>query len=916
MTSAQLRESFLEFFREKEHTIVASSSLLPDSPNLLFTNAGMNQFVPIFLGKANAPYNPPRAADTQKCIRAGGKHNDLEDVGLDTYHHTFFEMLGNWSFGEYFKAEAIAWAWELLVGRWKIPANRLYATVYKPQPGDPAEFDQESYDLWAKIFSQHGLDPQVHIVYGNKKDNFWMMGETGPCGPCSEVHVDLTPAGNTSGSLVNKGDARCIEVWNLVFIQYNANADGTFVPLPAKHVDTGMGFERIASVIQCTEGFRKFDPKKISNYETDVFRPYFAAIEKMSGKRYGSTLPPQGSTGDTEEERIDVAFRVIADHLRTLTFAIGDGIAPSNEGRGYVLRRILRRAVRYGRVLGFNKPFLHELVPVVAKTMGSVFSNVDREQEAIARTIRAEEESFSRTLDRGLLLFEEIVAASSETKTISGADAFKLYDTYGFPLDLTQLMARERGLGLDEAGFNALMEEQRARSQAAQKKEVISVEVGGLDLPPTDFLGYDTLEAVGKVLHVDGQAVVVDRSPFYAEMGGQVGDTGDLFLGDRPLPVENTTKIGEGIFLHRMVNPPAQSGLAPGADVGLRVDAVRRYRISAHHSATHLLHWALRKVLGEGVAQKGSLVTPDRFRFDFSHAQPVSDDQLMEIQRLIVERVEADDAIFTEERPYAEVKGDASILQLFGDKYGETVRVVSIGDYSKELCGGTHVQSTSQIGFVKVIMESGIAAGVRRIEAVAGWALTDHVRAELPKQDEKWRQLQAKKADIAPLQEYVEEEVPRANWHQLLARQQQLVILERDVRQWEKEAAANFAARLQSEAAELAKELVARARELNTVPTIIEDCGERHPEFLTHLVDAIKKDWIGVAVLAARSQGRVSLAVSVADDYKAALNAASVLQEIAPIVNGKGGGKPGFARGSGDNPDKIPDALKRAEQLF
>ncbi len=919
MTSAQIRDSFLEFFREKNHSIVTSSSLLPDSPNLLFTNAGMNQFVPIFLGKANCPYTPPRAADTQKCIRAGGKHNDLEDVGLDTYHHTFFEMLGNWSFGEYFKAEAIAWAWELLVGRWKIPANRLYATVYKPQDGDPAEFDKESYDLWSAIFAQHGLDPLVHIVYGNKKDNFWMMGETGPCGPCSEVHVDLTPAGNTAGSLVNKGDARCIEIWNLVFIQYNANQDGTFAPLPAKHVDTGMGFERVASVIQCTQNFTVFNPSKISNYETDVFRPYFSAIEKLTGKRYGSTLPKAGSTGETEEERIDVAFRVIADHLRTLTFAIGDGIRPSNEGRGYVLRRILRRAVRYGRILGFHKPFLHELVPVVADTMGAVFSQVDRDRDAIAKTIREEEESFSKTIDRGLALFEEVAAtaAASPGKAVSGADAFKLYDTYGFPLDLTQLMARERGLGLDEdgeEGFHALMEEQRTRSQAAQKKEIISVEISELTLPPTDFLGYETLETVAKVLHVDGSVVVVDQTPFYAEMGGQVGDSGELFLGDRPLPVETTTKGGSGIFFHKLLQPDGE--LKEGSDIGLRVDPVRRYRISAHHSATHLLHWALREVLGDGVAQKGSLVTPDRFRFDFSHPQPVSDEQLMEVQRKIVEKVEADDTIFTEERPYAEVKGDPTILQLFGDKYGESVRVVSIGDYSKELCGGTHVQSTSQIGFVKVILESGIAAGIRRIEAVAGWALTDHVRHELPKQDERWQALHAKKADIEPLPEYVEAEAPRANWHQLLARQERLAILEREVRQWEKEEAANFTARLQSEAAELAPLLLQKVTERNGVPTLIEDCGERHPDFLVHLADALKKDWHGVAVLAARAQGRATLAVSVGEEFKVVLNASAILQEIAPIVNGKGGGKPGFARGSGDAPDKIPDALKRAIQLF
>ncbi|MDQ6621975.1 MAG: alanine--tRNA ligase, partial [Verrucomicrobiota bacterium] len=451
MTSAEIRQSFLDFFREKEHTIVPSSSLLPDSPNLLFTNAGMNQFVPIFLGQQKAPWAPPRAADTQKCIRAGGKHNDLDDVGLDTYHHTFFEMLGNWSFGDYFKKEAIEWAWELVIERWKFPAQRLYATVYKPGPNEPSEFDQEAYDHWARLFEKAGLDPAVHIVNGNKKDNFWMMGDTGPCGPCSELHIDLTPAGDTNGSLVNAGDARCMEIWNLVFIQFNANPDGTFTPLPQRHVDTGMGFERVTGILQCTKNLTDFT-STISNYETDVFRPIFDEIEKLSGKRYASTLPDSSTTSpgsagfqsasagilpaplqrrsspdpvrleaeqsglearaprsSPEEERIDVAFRVIADHIRTLSFAIADGIQPSNEGRGYVLRRILRRAVRYGRSLGFHEPFFFGLVDVLARTMGGVFPELREKQELVRQTIHREEESFNKTLDRGLELFEREV---------------------------------------------------------------------------------------------------------------------------------------------------------------------------------------------------------------------------------------------------------------------------------------------------------------------------------------------------------------------------------------------------------------------------------------------------------------------------------------------------------------------------
>src|SRR6266700_2390861 len=558
MTSAHIRQSFLDFFREKQHTIVPSSSLLPDAPNLLFTNAGMNQFVPIFLGQQKAPWNPPRVADTQKCIRAGGKHNDLEDVGLDTYHHTFFEMLGNWSFGDYFKKEAIEWAWELLVDRWNFPAQRLYATVYKPGPGEPSEFDQEAYDHWAHLFREADLDPKVHVLSSGKADNFWMMGDTGPCGPCSEVHVDLTLDGDTRGVLVNKNDPRCIEIWNLVFIQFNAQpvAGGgdpgrtEYVPLAARHVDTGMGFERVTAIIQGTKNLSDFSGI-ISNYETDIFRPVFDELEKLSGKRYAGTLPIVGQahrlpgeegsrsghpTIDPEQEKIDIAFRVIADHIRALSFAIADGIIPSNEGRGYVLRRILRRAIRYGRSLGFHETFFFKLVDVVAKTMSNMFPEIRAKESKIKETICHEEESFNRTLDNGIGMFERAVhtieaaagqmdpapgefevsefSAASESwrhrrvigvvrrlengtviKEISGDFAFRLYDEQGFPLDLTELLARERLLNVDVAGFEELMEEQRERARKAQKKEKISVEEGELRASPTKFLGYDFFEA-------------------------------------------------------------------------------------------------------------------------------------------------------------------------------------------------------------------------------------------------------------------------------------------------------------------------------------------------------------------------------------------------------------------------------------
>src|SRR5438477_1257049 len=461
MTSRQIRQSFLDFFKSKQHTIVPSSSLLPDSPNLLFTNAGMNQFVPIFLGKQKCPFNPPRAADTQKCIRAGGKHNDLEDVGLDTYHHTFFEMLGNWSFGDYFKKEAIEWAWQLLVERWKFPAQRLYATVYKPGPGEPSEFDQEAYEHWDHLFREADLDPKVHVLSSGKADNFWMMGDTGPCGPCSEVHVDLTSDGDTRGALVNKNDPRCIEIWNLVFIQFNANPDGAFAPLPQRHVDTGMGFERVDAIIQGTKNLSDFSGT-ISNYETDIFRPIFDEIEKLSGKKYASTLPDQGQSAiRNPQSAVDVAFRVVADHIRALSFAIADGIIPSNEGRGYVSRRILRRAVRYGRTLGFHEPFFFKLVDVLAKTIGDIFPEIRTKQKMISETIYREEEGFNETLDRGIEVFNKAISDRARLKKIVEQDnearggnaevifpsrtAFELYDTYGFPLDLTNLMAREQG---------------------------------------------------------------------------------------------------------------------------------------------------------------------------------------------------------------------------------------------------------------------------------------------------------------------------------------------------------------------------------------------------------------------------------------------------------------------------------------
>ncbi|MFL6516121.1 MAG: alanine--tRNA ligase, partial [Chthoniobacterales bacterium] len=819
ITSAKIRQSFLDFFKSKAHTIVPSSSLLPDSPNLLFTNAGMNQFVPIFLGQQKPVWNPPRTADTQKCIRAGGKHNDLEDVGLDTYHHTFFEMLGNWSFGDYFKKEAIEWAWELVVEDWGFPAQRLYATVYKPGPGEPSNFDQEAHDHWERLFREADLDPKVHIVNGNKADNFWMMGDTGPCGPCSELHVDLTPDGDTRGSLVNMGDARCIEIWNLVFIQFNANPDGTFTPLPQRHVDTGMGFERATAIIQGTKNFTDFSGI-ISNYETDVFRPIFDEIEKLSGKKYTSTLPAHPSQPSTLNAQLsaDVAFRVIADHIRTLSFAIADGITPSNEGRGYVLRRILRRAVRYGRTLGFHEPFFYKLVEVVTQTMGDVFPELRTKQSRVVETIKREEEGFNRTLDKGIELFDREV--SRFASNVSGSFAFKLYDTYGFPLDLTELMARERGLTVDVGDFETLMNEQRARARKAQKKETISIEDQDLEGTTTTFLGYDFLETeavaerVAAAADSDEITVVLDRTTCYAEMGGQVGDHGMLHVPghDRTeigqLRVRDTQKRGNA-FIHRarLIDGRAPE---PGEGVRVSVDVDRRQAIQRHHTVTHLLHWGLHQLVSREATQKGSYVGPDKLTFDFSSAA-LTKEQVRAVEKLVNEKISENALVSWTEIPYAEAKQRSDIQQFFGDKYGGTVRVVQIGGeptalngYSMELCGGTHVRATGEIEWFHIVKEEAIAAGIRRVEAVAGSAVRDWARAEANKQQEKLDTLRRKKPDTNDLPNFDSVAPPSQMLEQIQARAAYLDKTDADIRDWEKGESKAAEADLQSRAARIA----------------------------------------------------------------------------------------------------------------
>ncbi|HEX4696916.1 MAG TPA: alanine--tRNA ligase [Candidatus Udaeobacter sp.] len=938
MTSAEIRQSFLDFFGEKQHTIVPSSPLLPDAPNLLFTNAGMNQFVPIFLGQQKPSWKPPRVADTQKCIRAGGKHNDLEDVGLDTYHHTFFEMLGNWSFGDYFKKEAIEWAWELLVERWKFPPQRLYATVYQPGPGEPSEFDQEAYDHWAHLFREADLDPKVHVLSSGKADNFWMMGDTGPCGPCSEVHIDLTPDGDTRGALVNKNDPRCIEIWNLVFIQFNANPDGAFTPLPQRHVDTGMGFERAVAIIQGTKNLTDFSGTT-SNYETDVFRPIFDELENLSGKKYGSTLPIVGRLCETpaaatalqnqnDQEKIDIAFRVIADHIRALSFAVADGIVPSNEGRGYVLRRILRRGVRYGRTLGFHEPFFFKLVDVVAKTMGEVFPEIRAAKSKITEMIHREEESFNRTLDIGITVFEQGIERH-KLNHIPGDFVFLLYDTYGFPLDLTELMARERGFTVDIPGFETLMGEQRDRARKAQKKEEISIEGGELDVEPTKFLGYDFLEAEAVVETVlpgtkSGELnIVVDRTPFYAEMGGQVGDRGLLHVPGHDwtevgqLRVIDTQKRGD-VFVHRgqIVQGRAPE---PGEAVRISVDGDRRKLIQGHHTVTHLLHWALHEVVSRDASQKGSYVGPDKLTFDFSSA-PLTREQTRNVEKLVNQKIAENAPVSWSEIPFAEAKQRQDIIQFFGEKYGDTVRVLQIGGapgalngYSMELCGGTHVRSTGEIGPFRILKEEAIAAGTRRIEAVAGDAARAWTKHEAARQRDKFETLARKKPDIAPLPHFQDDAATAEMLQQIDARAAHLEKVDADVREWEKKTAKSTEAKLKSRAAQIANEL---AQSHAGKDFCVAEVSDADGKLLQAVVDALKSKFEGPIFLAGTRDASVALVAYIPAALTAKFQANKLIQQVAPMVGGKGGGRAESAQGAGKDPSKINEALAKVRELL
>lgn len=891
MKSADIRQSFLDFFASKQHAIIPSASIMPNSPNLLFTNAGMNQFVPYFLGEKGAPYK--RAADTQKCIRAGGKHNDLEDVGFDTYHHTFFEMLGNWSFGDYFKKEAIQWGWELLTKVWVFPAERLYATVYRPEDGDPAEFDQEAYDFWKAIFVAEGLDPAVHIINGNKKDNFWMMGATGPCGPCSELHIDLTPNGDTKGALVNADSPWCIEIWNLVFIQFNANEDGTFSNLSARHVDTGMGLERVAGILATTKRFTDFSTPP-SNYNSDLFSTIFEHLSKHCDHVYGHTMPEERDDMTTLEHK-DCAFRVIADHIRTLSFSIADGILPGNEGRNYVLRRILRRAVMFGKRLQLAEGFFSKLVPVIVRMMSDQFPELYRQETVIIKVIASEEAAFNKTIDRGLQLFEKLATNGA----ITGREAFTLYDTYGFPLDLTELLGRERKLIIDTEGFEACMEEQRQRGRTSQKKQVIRAQ-DGTEKEATEFVGFDKenlvdCEVTVKEVQVhedDSVWAIFDKTPFYPEMGGQVGDLGIIEGPRMSFLVTDTQKDAAGQIMHRLeVNKEAVqnnfdlNALPKDLKAKASVYLDRRLAIQRHHSATHIVNWALREILGSHIRQAGSLVTKERLRFDFAHYEALSAEQLEEIEKMVNAVVIENTLVEAYEVPYDQKPDD--VVAVFGEKYGSTVRVVDIGGFSKELCGGTHVQSTGEIGLIKIVSESSIATGTRRIEAVCG-----ATAAELA--HKTYDQLHGLASKLRCRPEDIEEKIETMTT--------QRKALEKELKRMQQKAAANQAGELAAKAKYLAEGLKA----------LVSVADAPNPNELKNMAMALgQKLGESVVVLGAEFGDKVSIVtVSSPDAIEQGYKAGDIVRDLISKLGGKGGGKPNFAMGGAPNDGKLAGMLE------
>ena len=855
MTSRQIRQQFLDFFSTKDHRIVNSSPVVPfDDPTLLFTNAGMNQFKDVFLGTGTREYK--RAADTQKCIRVSGKHNDLEEVGHDTYHHTLFEMLGNWSFGDYYKKEAIKWAWELLTEVWKLPKERLWATVYKD--------DDEALELWK---SETDINPN-HILKFAEKDNFWEMGETGPCGPCSEIHVNISDD-LENAELVNAGSPECIEIWNLVFIQYNRDETGKLNELPAKHVDTGMGFERVCAVLQ----------NKKSNYDTDVFTPIIDAVSKLSKVKY-----------DKEEDRIPM--RVIADHIRALTFAIADGAVPGNDGRGYVLRRILRRAARYGRKINLNEPFLFKLVDVLAETMGDVFPEVVEKKDYVKKVIKAEEESFNATLDRGIELFDEVVKRliKQNVKIVPGEDVFKLYDTFGFPVDLTNVMAREINFAIDENGFNKLMNEQKERGREASKDKFASVNVtindlSGFDLSnsnPTIFTGYDELQTKAKVVGLkkdgDNTLVILDKSPFYVESGGQTDDHGKLTVDSKFYNVVDVTKIDNQV-VH--ILDSNNTLLKIGSEVIAEVDVNRRWDIMRNHSVTHFLHKALRTVLGTHVQQAGSYVGPDRLRFDFTHFAKLTNDEIHKIEVMVNEQTRKNYPLkHHRNAPFDEAK-KMGALMFFGDKYGDKVNVVQFGDFSMEFCGGTHVYNSSEIGLFKILSESSIASGVRRIEAVTGAGVEKYIQS----QQEQIKFSEQKIEELLDIKKKLEKEIAELRMKEKLEQLDHILSLSSDE-----------------------KGITIYKGKVHA------DSMDELKSFGDEMRNKIKS---GIGVLIAQIEDKVGIVCIASDDLikDKKLSAGKIVGELAKLVGGGGGGRPHLATAGGKDVNQIVAALSKVEKI-
>jgi alanyl-tRNA synthetase len=873
MKAHELRELFFEFFRSKRHEIVPSAPMVvKNDPTLMFTNAGMNQFKDIFLGNSQAKYK--RVANSQKCLRVSGKHNDLEEVGHDTYHHTMFEMLGNWSFGDYFKKEAIEWSWEFLSGKLGIQKDRLYATIFEGSKDDKVPRDDEASKQWQKCFP----DQPLHILEGSKKDNFWEMGETGPCGPCSEIHVDLRDDDERlivpGHELVNKGHPLVIEIWNLVFIQYNRKADGSLELLPSKHVDTGMGFERLCMVVQ----------GKKSNYDTDIFQSIISEISKITGKRYGESL------------NVDIAMRVVADHVRAVAFSIADGQLPSNNKAGYVIRRILRRAVRYGyNNLGIEEPFIYKLVPVLTATMGNHYPELKRSGDQIKKVILEEETAFLKTLGKGLKMINKMISGlRDENKNVlPGSVAFELYDTFGFPVDLTQLILKENGMQLDIRGFENEMNNQKTRS-----REDASLDAGDWniirDSEETEFTGYEKTEdevLINKYrrVKVKGKEVihlVFNKTPFYAESGGQTGDTGFIYHNEEKTPVRDTIKENN-LIIHVAERLPSD----PKAHFIAKVDIEKRLMTANNHSATHLLHYALRSVLGTHVEQKGSLVTPERLRFDFSHFAKMTKDEIMKVEEIANRMVRENYQGKIMENISMKKAKAMGAMALFGEKYGENVRVVQFGN-SIELCGGTHVLSTGSIGLIKIVSEGAIASGIRRIEAVTAAKADEYINEKLLAEEEVAALLKS----TGSIKESVEKLLSENN------------TLRKTIEKYQAHAAMTAI-----------QELREKSISIKGIKLISGEIEADSADTLKTIAFEIRKDSDNVvAVIGSVIGGKANIVVMVSDKLvkEKNLSAVTIIKEISAEINGGGGGQPFLATAGGKNPEGIKNAIAKAAEYL